>query len=117
MRSVILLSVTALSLTTGCTNRMEAVGQVDQPAGRMYSTHVKPVTSSPKCVECHKKESEAAHVRDKDLGDFATIKLYPQGLRTMLTDARYAKNLFTEEEVKNVLDWLDAGRPNDPKTF
>ncbi|MNR87075.1 hypothetical protein D3C72_179370 [compost metagenome] len=116
MRSVILLSVTALSLTTGCTNRMEAVGQVDQPTGRMYSTHVKPVTSSPKCMECHNTDP-AASAAPKGLGAYSVDKLYPQGLRTMLTDARYAKNLFTEEEVKNVLDWLDAGRPNDPKTF
>jgi hypothetical protein len=116
MRSVILLSVTALALATGCTNRMEAVGQVDQPVGRMYSTHVQTVTSSPKCVECHTTDPKASSA-PKGLGAYSVDRLYPQGLRTMLTDARYAKNLFTEEEVKNVLDWLDAGRPNDPKTF
>lgn len=116
MRRVILLSLTTLALATGCTNRMEAVGQVDTPAGRMYSTHVKPVTSSPKCVECHTTDS-AASGAPSGLGAYSVDRLYPQGLRTMLTDSRYAKDLFTEEEVKNVLDWLDAGRPNDPKTF
>ena len=114
MRRVILLGVTALSLATGCTNRMEAVGQVDQPTGRMYSTHVQPVTGSPKCVECHTTDSSAASA-PKGLGAYSVDKLYPQGLRTMLTDARYAKNLFTEEEIKNVLDWLDAGRRDAPR--
>jgi hypothetical protein len=116
MRRVILLGITALSLATGCTNRMEAVGQVNQPVGRMYSTHVKPVTESPKCVECHETDP-AASAAPGGLGAYSVDRLYPQGLRTMLTDAKYAKDLFTEEEIKNVLDWLDAGRPNDPKTF
>ncbi len=119
MRRIILLSVAALSLATGCTNRMEAVGQVgqnNQPVGRMYSTHVKTVTSSPKCVECHTTDPSAS-AAPSGLGEYSVDKLYPTGLRNMLTDSKYAKDLFTAEEIKNVLDWLDAGRPNDPKTF
>jgi hypothetical protein len=112
----ILLGAAIALLATGCTSRMEAVGQAGQPKTRTYTTHVKPVTISAKCLECHQTDP-AAKGAPKGLGTYSVDRPNRAGIRTMLTDARYAKDLFTAEEIQNVLDWIAAGAPDDAKAF
>ncbi len=111
MRRRILSSMAIALLATACTSRMLLTSE-----GRTYSRNVQPVTSDQRCKDCHSLKDKNKKA-PADIGTYSTDKIYFNDIRAMLDDPKYAKDLFTAEEIQDIIDWNAAGRPDDSRTF
>lgn len=106
-----LLSLAIAMLATACTNRMEPVGS---SPSRTYSTHVQPALLGAKsqCNDCHKKEI------GQELGSLGTYS-YDRAQRATIRHMvqNEGKGFLSAQQIQDVVDWTNAGGPEDSTPF
>lgn len=110
----ILLSVAIAMLATACTNRMDPVGQATPQKTRTYSANVQPALLGAKsqCNDCHKKEIGKEL---SSLGSYAYDRAQRATIRRMVQTE--GKDFLTAQQIQDVVDWTNAGGPEDSAPF
>lgn len=109
----------AVALATGCTNRVVAVQAAKT---RTYTVDVKPITSDQRCYACHLQQKGQPFADGLALGTHAFDSSKKVTLKIMVkTNASALANpgegFLTEAQTQTVLDWIEAGTPNDGTPF
>ncbi|MNX60778.1 hypothetical protein D3C86_916910 [compost metagenome] len=121
MKHAMALALTlAVALATGCTNRVVAVQAAKT---RTYTADVKPITSDQRCYQCHLQQKGQVFANDlKQLGTYSFDVTKRVTIKGMVQTNASAKanptdGFLTEAQTQTVLDWMEAGMPNDDKPF
>ncbi|HEY9899832.1 MAG TPA: hypothetical protein V6D00_11670 [Pantanalinema sp.] len=121
MKHALALALTlALALSTACTNR---VSLVQAAKTRTYSSDVKPITGDQRCYQCHVQQKGQVFADGlKQLGTYSFDRSKKTLIKTMVqadasAKAQPATGFLSEAQTRTVLDWIEAGMPDDATPF
>lgn len=108
MRAVAMVAL-VLGLV-GCTDRLATNTSVSK--SRTYSKNVQAVTADQRCQDCHKEQKGQAFAGLGTHGFDASKKAI---IKIMVKNN--ASSFLSAQQIKDVVDWVDAGAPDDSTPF
>jgi mono/diheme cytochrome c family protein len=114
--AAVLALVLATALAAGCTNRDVVVSATKT---RTYSLDIAPITGDQRCYQCHIQNKGPAFADGlKQLGTYDFDRSRKAFIKIMVQVDASAKaspgvGFLSEAQTQTVLDWIEAGMPDD----